>query len=69
MKRHLREQDEIFSSYRNNILENLQIVLAYLFRRRKAKRLEEERKSELARTQQAEDDRVRLQKEKRLKQR
>ena len=68
MKRQLREQDEMFSSHRNNILESMQVLLAYLFRRRKARRDKAMRESELAQIQQAEADRVRILKEKRIAQ-
>ena len=47
MTRQLQEQEAIFSPKRQVIMESMQIMLAYLYRKRKAYRLEQERLAEL----------------------
>lgn len=47
MSRYLKEQDAMFTPQRQYIMESLQVLLAYLFRKRKAYRLEQERLAEL----------------------
>ena len=42
MQRQLREQEEMFGSFRQYLLETLQIKLAYLFRKKRAIRLKKE---------------------------
>ena len=56
MKCQLQEQDALFSPQRLYIMESLQVTLSYLYRKRKIKRLEEERLAEIARIERIEQE-------------
>ena len=56
MERQLREQEALFSPQRIQIMQSLQITLAYHFRKRKAKKIEAARLAEIARVEKAEQE-------------
>ena len=56
MERQLREQEALFSPQRIQIMQSLQITLAYHFRKRKAKKIEAARLAEIARIEKAEQE-------------
>ena len=69
MQRHLQEQEDLFSPQRARILETMQVALAYLFRKRKARRIEEEKRAEQARKEQIEEAKRQAARERRMRQR
>ena len=54
MTRQLKEQEAIFSPQRHHIMESMQVSLAYLFRKRKARRLKQQRLAEIRRVEEKE---------------
>ena len=69
MRRHLKEQEAMFSGHRQHILESLQVHLAYIYRRAKAKKLAAERKAKEKRIRDAEEAKKKVLREKRARQR
>ena len=67
MKRQLQEQEAFFSPKRLNIMESLQITIAYMYRKKKAKRLELNRLAEIARIEKIEQEKRQAARERRLR--
>lgn len=60
MQRQLKEQDELFSTKRHYILESMQISLAYLFRKKRAAKLQAERLAKLQRIRDEQEEAKRI---------
>ena len=68
MERQLKEQEALFNPQRMQIMQSLQITLAYQFRKRKAKRIIAERLAEIARVERAEQEKRQAARERRMRQ-